>query len=152
MCTYKIFSKTKIGKDQNEYILILILSVILGSGVAIGKGLSMCVESSYIDIQKNEVEKIYKEVLVGRELSFALGKNPCISKYSLSMVKLGEDRGNLIEALENLENRLEKIKKENFKTFFVLFQPIIILSMAAVVMIFFMVFVMPIFNIMNYTG
>lgn len=149
---YRILSKTKIGKEQNEYILILILSVVLSSGVSIGKGLSMCVDSSYIDVQKNELDRIYKDVMIGRELSFALRKNANISKYSLSMVKLGEDSGTLIDALQKLEIRLEEIKKEKFEVLFALLQPIMIVSMAACVMIFLLIFVMPIFDMMNFTG
>ena len=149
----KSFSgKFKIVKEVYEYIVILIFSIIFGSGIPINSGIELAISSTKIGFLKNELKKINEMILKGDELSNALRSSDIfISEYSLAVIGIGENSGSLPENLNKLEVKLNtKINKSIDRTMN-LIQPTIIIGMAISVSVFIFIFVLPMFNMM-YSG
>lgn len=147
---YKLLLKFKIIREYYEYIFILLISVILNSGISLVRGIEMCVGSTGKQIIEEELIYINSELLKGIELSKSLN-NRFLSKYSLSMITLGENSGSLDEVVKKLESRLEKSMEEKLKKIITMIPPIFIGGMAVLVFIFIYIVFLPIMDVM-YSG
>lgn len=149
---FNIFMKFKIIRQVIEYIFILMLSVIIESGVSLNYGLDLCTNSMEFGILKNELERVKKDIFNGKELNESLKNCKFISKYSLSMIKLGEDSGSMEERLYVLEKSLEKNTYRNIEKSLVFFQPIMLLFMALIITSFIGYFLLPLIDILYKVG
>ncbi|HEY5525666.1 MAG TPA: type II secretion system F family protein [Clostridium sp.] len=147
---YKILLKFKIIREYYEYIFILLISVVLSSGISLVKGIEMCIGSTGKQVIEDRLIYINTEILKGVELSKSLN-NGFLSKYSLSMITLGENSGSLEAVVKKLETRLERSMEEKLKKIITMITPIFIGGMAVVVFIFIYILVIPIMDVM-YSG
>lgn len=147
---YKILLKFKIIREYYEYIFILLISVVLSSGISLVKGLEMCIGSTGKQVIEDRLIYINTELLKGGELSKSLN-NGFLSKYSLSMITLGENSGSLEDVVKRLETRLEKSMEEKLKKIITMITPIFIGVMSVVLFIFIYILVIPIMDVM-YSG
>lgn len=147
---YKILLKFKIIREYYEYIFILLISVVLNSGISLVKGIELCIGSTGKQVIEDRLIYINTELLKGGELSKSLD-NGFLSKYSLSMITLGENSGSLDEVIKRLETRLEKSMEEKLKKITTMITPVFIGVMALVVFIFIYILVVPIMDVM-YSG
>lgn len=143
-----IFIKFKLVREIEEFVFILLLSLILDSGVSIPLGINYCLESDDIKFLYNDLKKINQDIMSGKELSECISNMSIISKYSLAMIKLGENSGSLSERVKKVEDRLEKRTKEEMGKFMALIQPAITIIMAVSVLIFIWIFVLPMFDML----
>jgi len=147
---YKILLKFKVIREYYEYIFILLISVILSSGISLVKGIEMCVGSTGKYIIEEQLIYINTELLKGIELSKSLD-NRFLSKYSLSMIALGENSGSLEKVVKKLESRLEKSLEERLKKIITMIAPVFIGVMAIIIFICIYMLVIPIMDVM-YAG
>lgn len=148
----RLIKKLKIVRELQEFILILILSVLLNSGVSLPLGFQYCIESGDIRFLKDEFERVNKDIIEGKELSSSLENTEFISKYTLSIIKLGENSGSLSERVSKLEKRLERVINGRVSKLLSLIQPTIVVSMAVGILLFIFIFVLPIFEMMYSKG
>lgn len=141
-----ISCKTKIVKSQYEYLLVLILFIGVNSGKAIGNSLALCINSTEYKNLKYQLNKIYSDIIKGQQLHVAITRNCDFSKYSLSLIKIGEESGNLVEALEKLEDSLGKKRRDKIRYYLSFIEPVTIITIALLMSAFLMVFVIPIFD------
>ncbi|MBY0754848.1 type II secretion system F family protein [Clostridium sardiniense] len=138
-----IRNRINILKEIREYEMILLIKVIISSGINISLALKYCEE-------ENSGNKLYKKlndrILKGDELSKAINEVINLSKYTIAMIKLGEESGSLDERLEDLTETLSKRCNERFKKIAALLQPTVIILMAFLVVFFLGVFVLPMFD------
>lgn len=138
-----IINRINILKEIREYEIILLIKVIISSGINISLALKYCEE-------ENSRNKLYKElndrILKGDELSKAINEVIDLSKYTIAIIKLGEESGSLDERLEDLTETLSKRCNERFKKIASLLQPTVIILMAFLVVFFLGVFVLPMFD------
>jgi type IV pilus assembly protein PilC len=147
---YKAILKFKIIREYYEYLFILLMFVILSSGISLVKGIEMCVGATGKQIIEDELIYINNEILKGRSLSKALN-NRFLSKYSISMITLGENSGSLDAVVKKLESRLERNLEDKLKKIITMITPVFIGVMAVVVFIFIYILVIPIIDVM-YSG
>lgn len=90
--------------------------------------------------------KVYDDLLKGNSLSFAMSKEAKVFPYLLiNMVETGEISGNLDGIMDDMANHFEKKHKLNQKIKSALTYPIILSTVALVVVIIMITFVMPTF-------
>jgi len=142
------FERISIIREMHEYISIALLAIIVRSGINLSLGLDHCANSFSKGILNERFKNINLEIMNGKTLSEALQVGGGYSKYTISIVKLGEESGSMDERLELLSNHLEKKTFEKMNKFLAMLQPILILVMATVVLIFIMIFVVPLFGAM----
>ncbi len=138
-----IVSKINILKEVREYETVLLIKVIVSSGINLSLALKYCE-------QENNKNKLYKDlnerILKGDELSKAIESIINPSKYTIAIIKLGEESGSLDERLENLTETLSKRCSDRFKRMASLFQPTVIVLMAFLVLFFLGIFILPMFD------
>ena len=147
-----IICKTKAVKKQYEYLMILIMFIGISSGKAIGNSLSLCIDSTEYKNLKYQLSKVYGDIINGQQLYVAISKNCDFSKYSLSLIKIGEESGNLVEALEKLEDSLAKKRRDKMRYYLSFIEPVIIITIALFMSVFLIVFVIPIFDSFKISG
>ncbi|MDY4079628.1 MAG: type II secretion system F family protein [Clostridium sp.] len=149
---FNILIKFKLIREVMEYIFILIMTVILESGMPLSYGLELCESSMELEIFKKELKRINKDIFNGKELNQSLKECKFISKYSLSMIKLGEDSGSMEERIEMLQRGLEKNVYRNIEKTLVFFQPAMLLVMALIITSFIGYFLLPLIDILYKVG
>lgn len=142
------FEKIPVIREFYEYISISLLSIIIRSGINISLGLHYCANSFSNGWLNSKFIKLNSEIINGNTLAEALENVEGYSKYTISIVKLGEASGSMDERLTVLSNSLEKKSLEKINKTLSYLQPALILIMAAVVLMFVITFVLPLFNSM----
>lgn len=142
------FEKIPAIREFYEYISISLLSIIVRSGINLSLGLNYCAESFSNSFINNKFINIDYEIIKGKTLSEALEKVGGYSEYSISIVKLGEASGSMEERLTLLSAHLEKKSLEKINKTLSYLQPVLILIMATVILIFITTFILPLFNSM----
>ncbi|ATD55209.1 type II secretion system F family protein [Clostridium chauvoei] len=138
--------KIPIVKKFNEYIFVSLLSIITNSGVNLSNGLNYCTNSFKSKIIKNKFLMINKKILQGNSLGDSLIDIGGYSKYTIAVIKLGEMGGSMDERLKNLSIYLENEINLYITKWINLIQPMTILCMAGIVLIFIVIFVLPLFD------
>ncbi|MGL5149941.1 MAG: type II secretion system F family protein [Clostridium sp.] len=113
----KILNKVSIGRSFIEYECLLHLSIILSSGVGIQKGIIAFNKESGSPLIRNIMNEFERYILNGHTITNSMVLIGVFSKYSISMVSIGEESGRLEEKLESicvtlqgeLDNKLKKI-------------------------------------------
>ena len=75
-----------------------------------------------------------------------MDKSKLFSKYTLAHIKLGEESGTIDERLSVLQEELFLRLGINMDNLLKLIEPISIITMAAIVIVFLFVFILPLFN------
>lgn len=141
-----IINKISVVKKVTEYKILTIFYILQKSGVNISKGLDFCINSLSEKGLKESLKEIQREIYQGEALSKVFSRMAIFSNYTIAMIRLGEESGNLEG---RLENRLIKIEEEiKFLTEKVMtyFQPIVILILAFVVIVAIYTIVIPLLD------
>lgn len=135
--------KFRIKKSETAYFARQ-LSSMLRSGLTITRSFSVLVEQIENKKFKNIVEKIQTDVEEGNSISAALSKHPAVfSSLFVSTVKVGEETGRLDDVFERMAVFLEKEVDLGAKVKSALSYPIILITVAFMVILFLVIFVFP---------
>ena len=141
-----IIRRIPIFKNFNEYIIIILMSVVINSGINISKGFTYCSQLKLIGNVKSKLEEINNNLLLGEDLSLVMEKSNLFSKYTIAHIKLGEHSGSLDKRLQLLEEELYEKILFNLNKNMELIQPVLIVAMAVVVAVFISVFILPLLD------
>lgn len=147
----KVFYKLKIGRRYKEYMTILTFSIIFGSGSTLIRGIDVCLKNEDSIIDSKELKRIEKELLEGIELSKVLEENIYLSKNSKALISLGEQSGSLISLFSEIEEELRVDLDKKTNNILKLIQPILVLFIGIIIVLFAATFISPIFEMMNFT-
>lgn len=142
-----LIRKVPICNLVNEYIVIVLMSVIVNSGINIAAGLEYCCESDLGNTISKNIRKINNDITSGTMLSEAMESTNMFSKYTLAHVKLGEESGSLDKRLELLEKEVFEKLDSKIGKLTQLIQPVLILSIGVVIIVFIIKFIMPLLDI-----
>jgi len=145
----KLLAGARSGKVRSMDLVVFSrqLSTLIDAGISLVAGLNilyMQIENAYL---KKIIANIRSDIEVGNSLSDSFAKYPaCFPDIFTNMVKAGESSGSLNEILERIADYLEKAENLRNKIKSSLTYPIIIISMAVIIMGFLMLVVVPAFK------
>ncbi len=145
----KLVARGRRGKVRSMDLVIFSrqLSTLIDSGISLVVGLNilyMQIENEYL---KKIIANIRSDIEVGNSLSNSFAKYPaCFPAIFTNMIKAGESSGSLNEILERIAEYLEKAEDLRRKIKSSLTYPVIIISMAVIIMAFLMLKVVPAFK------
>ena len=148
----RLINKIPVYNDFIEYTFILLLSIILKSGVNLSEGLIYAAKSFKIKDLKERFDYLNLSILNGNSISNSLENKGSYSKYTISIVKLGEEGGSIDERLDSLSLYLEKKLISKINIGIALLQPASVIFMGGFVITFLVIFILPLFSAMFEVG
>jgi len=137
------------GKVTNRDVVIFSrqFSTMVNAGLPIMQGLSIVAEQAENPDFRVIMGKIRDDISNGVPLSEAMAKHPkAFSTLYVNMVKAGEQGGILDAIFERLSEYLEKAEGVSRKVKSAMMYPIVVMSVAVLVVIFLMIKVIPTFR------
>lgn len=130
-------------KMHDKIIFARNLSSMIEAGLPITRALSIMERQSKGELKK-VLQRLEEEISKGVTLSEAMKIYPDVfSTLFISMVKAGEESGNLILALKNISNQMEKTYQLNKKVKGAMMYPAVIFSLMGVIGVLMMVYMVP---------
>ncbi len=144
---YYCIGKIPVYNLFNEYMTIVLMSVVINSGINIAIGLEYCCEGELNEKITKVLRKINADIKGGKVLSESMNETMMFSKYTLAHIKLGEECGALDKRLLILENEIFNNLSDKITKITVLIQPALILIIGIIILTFVMKFVVPLLDI-----
>lgn len=145
----EFFIRFQIVKDMFEYLMIIILSIITSCGINISYCLNYC--EDYIDslYLREKIHNINNNIRSGSTLSEALEYENIFSNYTMAIIRVKEESGNIESAFEELSVELGTKINKKIKRYIKFIEPILMLILSVIIVIFLIVFFMPLFTNLN---
>lgn len=142
----ELFIGFQVVKDMFEYLMIIILSIITSCGVNISYCLNYC--EDYIDsfYLREKIHNINNNIKNGSTLSEALEYEKIFSQYTMAIIKVKEETGNIESGFNELSYELGKKINKKIKRYIKFIEPLLMLIMSGIIIVFLMVFFMPLFT------
>ncbi|MCE3226605.1 MAG: GspF-like type secretion system protein [Bacteroidetes bacterium] len=147
------FLEKKFGPKEKEGFYSE-LGLLLSTGVDIKTAFEIIEEDIPNKKHKVLLEQIKNDIISGKRIYEAVGSHEKIfSKYEIQSIMIGEETGKLPEVLKELGSFYESSIKLKRQIIGVLTYPIVVISMAILIVYFMLSFVVPIFSdIFTQTG
>ncbi|MCC6370238.1 MAG: type II secretion system F family protein [Bacteroidia bacterium] len=147
------FFEKKFGPKEKEGFYSE-LGLLLSTGVDIKTAFEIIEEDIPNKKHKNLLEQIKNDIISGKRVYEAVALHSKIfSKYEAESIRIGEDTGKLAEVLKELGAFYESGIKLRRQIVGVLTYPVVVISMAILIVYFMLSFVVPIFSdIFTQTG
>ncbi len=142
-----VLYQKKTVKAKTLMIFTRQLATLIDAGLPLLRGLNVLTKQERDPVLKTTIEQLADSVQGGSTFSEGLGQHPRIfNKLYVNMVKAGELGGVLELVLGRLAEFQEKAQKVKNKVKSAMIYPIIVLSLAMIIMAFLMVFIVPKFQ------
>ena len=128
------------------------LSTLINSGIPMVEALENCIKASNNEIIKIALRKSISLVTQGEELSSTLQTSKVIPKLLVSMVRIGEETGELSFMLENISNFYKREVEEAVTILTKAMEPAVIFVVAAIVGTIVISLYLPMFGLINKMG
>ncbi len=122
------------------------LAMILTSGISSMEGLSMMMEESENEEEKQILAEMIEQLETGSNLYESLEKTELFPSYLLQMVKIGEETGKLDDVFSSLAQHYNREDTLKNSIRHALTYPLILTGMMLLVILVLLIKVMPIFN------
>jgi type IV pilus assembly protein PilC len=123
------------------------LGMFLETGIPITKALQMGLRQPWSDALRAGISRIYDAVVQGHSLSHGMSETPAIfDPLAISVISAGEISGCTAESLYHLSLRFERLHKAALETRAALIYPLCVVSIAAAVSSFLLIFIIPAFR------
>ncbi|MBA3963059.1 MAG: type II secretion system F family protein [Chthoniobacterales bacterium] len=142
-----VLYQKKTVKAKTLMIFTRQLATLIDAGLPLLRGLNVLSKQERDPVLKTTIDQLADSVQGGSTFSEGLGQHPRIfNKLYVNMVKAGELGGVLELVLGRLAEFQEKAQKVKNKVKSAMIYPIIVLSLAMIIMAFLMVFIVPKFQ------
>ena len=123
------------------------LAILLRAGLPLLRALEVLIRQERRQRFAEVLEAVAEQVRGGGDFSEGLAQHPKIfNRLYINMVKAGEAAGNLAEVLEGLAKFMEKAVKTGNKVKSAMVYPLVVISVAVIIVMGLMIFVIPIFE------
>ena len=123
------------------------LSTLLSSGLSMAESLRVVAEVTGNSIMKNAVQKARERILAGADIATPLRDSGVIDPAIAHMVTVGEKSGELETMLKNISENLEATTDVVIERLAILIEPVIIITIAALIFLIAVAVLLPILNI-----
>lgn len=147
------FFEKKFGAKEKEGFYSE-LGLLLSTGVDIKTAFEIIEEDIPNKAHRQLLEQIKTDIISGKSIYEAVAAHAkTFSKYEIQSIKIGEETGKLPEVLKELGTFYESGIKLRRQIVGVLTYPVVVISMAILIVYFMLVFVVPVFSdIFSQTG
>ena len=121
------------------------LQTLIRSGLSFSRAFELIIEGAKTK-EKALYVRIFDEVVSGKELWRSLEADKAFTELDRSVVRIGEETGLLVDALEFLTDYYQKREEQKRMVTSALSYPIITLSIAVIVLVFMLLVVVPMFE------
>ena len=121
------------------------LQTLIRSGLSFSRAFELIIEGAKTK-EKALYVRIFDEVVSGKELWRSLEADKAFTELDRSVVRIGEETGGLVDALEFLTDYYQKREEQKRMVTSALSYPIITLSIAVIVLVFMLLVVVPMFE------
>lgn len=121
------------------------LQTLIRSGLSFSRAFELIIEGAKTK-EKALYVRIFDEVVSGKELWRSLEVDKAFTELDRSVVRIGEETGRLVDALEFLTDYYQKREEQKRMVTSALSYPIITLSIAVIVLVFMLLVVVPMFE------
>ena len=128
------------------------LCTLMDSGVPITEGLSKCLISSSNQLIKDTITIGILRIEKGQELSYALSSNNAFPRLCISMIKIGEETGQLSFMLKNLADFYKRELETAVSALTKAMEPTVIVVVAGIVGTIVISLYLPMFGLINNMG
>ncbi|KGG12520.1 MULTISPECIES: type II secretion system F family protein [Prochlorococcus] len=128
------------------------LSTLVNSGIPLVEALERCLSASGNEIIKQALTKSITLIQQGQSLSYALSLSKVMPKLLFSMIKIGEETGELSYMLENLSNFYKREVEETVSALTKAMEPLVITVVALIVGTIVIALYLPMFDLINKMG
>ena len=128
------------------------LSTLINSGISIVEAIEKSINSSSNEIIKIALRRSISLVTQGQELSTSLETSKVIPKLLISMIRIGEETGDLSFMLENLAKFYKREVEEAVTVLTKAMEPAVIFVVAAIVGTIVISLYLPMFSLINEIG
>lgn len=148
----KLFKKSKLGKLLTEYKFISFLSMIVVSGSSIVEIMKMNIDYKSLGVNEKIIKEFVEGIKSGSEINIIMKNFDFISKYTLSIIKIGESRGQIEDSLLKASKTLERKVNDKISKAVKLVQPVLIVFITIMISFIIIEFLGPVLDIMNIKG
>ncbi len=135
------FGKRKITKEKQTFLDNL--GLLVGSGMGVNSALRTLHKNSQNRNMKKDLTLILQGVENGQALWQSLDEQEFLPKFLISLIRIGEDSGNLADKIQKTVSTLEKEEKRKAQLKTALFYPVFVLVISVVVGLGVSIFVLP---------
>ena len=128
------------------------LSTLLKAGIPLVEGLEKCINSSGNQLIKNALSKSIDVIKNGNELSYSFSLSKVIPKLIVSMIKIGEESGEMVFMLNNLAVFYKRELEESVNILTKAMEPAVIFVVAGIVGTIVIALYLPMFDMINQVG
>jgi type IV pilus assembly protein PilC len=128
------------------------LSNLINSGISIVEAIERCINASSNEIIKIALRRSISLVTQGQELSTSFESAKVMPRLLISMIRIGEETGDLSFMLENLANFYKREVEEAVTVLTKAMEPAVIFIVAAIVGTIVISLYLPMFSLINNIG
>ncbi|PCI09354.1 MAG: hypothetical protein COB77_00095 [Gammaproteobacteria bacterium] len=125
------------------------LGLLLKAGIPILEALALCKDLVTNQVMKKAVCEAERAVNEGKQMTDVLGKHDIISPIVLRMMMVGEKTGQLEQTMEHASKRFDKEIPRLIKQVFSIIEPLIMITLIAIVGIIGGAVFLPMFSLMS---
>ena len=128
------------------------LATLVNSGIPIVEGLERCVSASSNEVIRRTIRQGIHLVQQGQELNYSLGRSGTFPKLVVSMIKIGEETGQLSFMLEKLSVFYKREVESTVSSLTKAMEPAVVFVVAGIVGTIVVALYLPMFSLIQNMG
>ena len=125
------------------------LATLINAGIPIVEGLQRCISASSNELTRRTLQQGIGLVQQGQELNYSLGRSGMFPKLVISMIKIGEETGQLSFMLEKLAIFYKREVESTVESLTKAMEPAVVFVVAGIVGTIVIALYLPMFSLIN---